>query len=343
MSVFHSDVLLRSPSTPDKHDAWVIWLHDLGGRGEHLELQLGDAIPWVKWSFPNATVQRVTCQPGRSLPSWFDIKEVPIPCGQEVGIDGEVRTTSDALQEPGGLGAAVSMVHAMLTQAESLGYPSTRLVLGGSGQGGALALLAGRLYSRPLGGIVSFSGWHLRQHWRPKKSAPNSHVPVLLCHGEEDEKVPLPCLQESVDLLLSTHSAESLQYHIHPVGGHEECHAFQRHLLDFLSTHLPRSARPDAVAGSTAPSDMLPAPAQSRSVIKIGGQRRMADAVSCGSLSLVATVAAGPCSVEEVSHGPLPRPVPRPSPPMSLPPQVSSHALRSLSPSRSSLARCERL
>jgi predicted esterase len=128
------------------------------------------------------------------MPSWFDVAELPIPSGQEIGIDGELRISDSALREPAGLGSAVSMVHAMLTQAEGLGYESSRLVLGGVGQGGALALLAGRMYARPLGGIVSLGGWHLRPQWRPSCSA-NAGTPIMLCHGRDDEHVPFTLLQ----------------------------------------------------------------------------------------------------------------------------------------------------
>ena len=114
----------RSPAAPEKHTAWVIWLHGLGDSGTgwtHLMHAVGAQLPHVKWSFPDAAEQSVTCKGGARMRSWFDITELPMTPSQEIGIDGELRISSKALCEPQGLQAAISMVHAMLAQAESMG------------------------------------------------------------------------------------------------------------------------------------------------------------------------------------------------------------------------------
>ena len=154
-------------------DAWVIWLHGLGDSGggwTHIQSAIGSRLPWIKWSFPDAAEQRVTCNHGMRMRAWFDISTLPIQLGQEIGIDGETRTSSDALRDPNGLAGAVSAVHAMIAQAEGMGYHSTRIILGGFSQGAALALLAGRLYPKALAGIIAHSGWHLRQYYRPSET-----------------------------------------------------------------------------------------------------------------------------------------------------------------------------
>ena len=105
------DLSNRSPAAPDKHTAWVIWLHGRGESGSdwlHLLRAVGDDAPWIKWSFPDGPERRVTCSGCVLEKSWFDVATLPIPLGQEVGIDGELRTTTEALQEPDGLPAAVS-------------------------------------------------------------------------------------------------------------------------------------------------------------------------------------------------------------------------------------------
>ena len=61
----------------DKHTATVIWLHGLGDSGygwSSVSEQLN--MPWVKFLFPTAPVQRVTLNMGMEMPAWFDIKSL---------------------------------------------------------------------------------------------------------------------------------------------------------------------------------------------------------------------------------------------------------------------------
>jgi predicted esterase len=64
-------------------------------------------------------------------------------------------------------------------------------VLGGCGPGAALALLAGRTYSKPLAGIACIGGWLLRPADDAAAAASSARPPVLLCHAEEDDEVPM--------------------------------------------------------------------------------------------------------------------------------------------------------
>ena len=132
----------------DTATAWVIFLHGLGDSGQgwaHLGQQLSRRLPWIAWSFPDAAQSAVTCNGGSCMPSWFDIQRIPV-------------AESEPLR-PRGLDAAVSAVHAMLRQTESMGYDPSRVALAGFSQGGALALEAARRYPHKLGGVVSMSGW----------------------------------------------------------------------------------------------------------------------------------------------------------------------------------------
>jgi HSP20 family molecular chaperone IbpA len=213
--------------------------------------------------------------------SWFDIEKLPIPLGQEIGIDGEVRTTSAALRDPPMLDAAVSAVHAMLKQAESMGYESTRIVLGGFGQGAALALLAGRSYSNPLGGIVCSRGWQLRQRTYTPTGGPNYQTPIMLCHGTRDEVVPITCMTESFDLLMRCGANVTCRQY--EGEGHNACRAELDHLRHFLARVVPK-VEPQVVLEEVAP----PPKAQSKSIIRIGGRAvpppvgEVSDGVVCG-------------------------------------------------------------
>ena len=156
-------------------DACVLWLHgdeDTGNGWERLESDpmsgLGRRLPWVQWAFPTA----------RSG-TWFDY-ELPI-----IEASTEYRRVDDA----------VHTVHAMLAQIVESGIKPSRIVLGGHGPGAALALLAGRTYQHTLAGIAGLSGWYMRP--RQKSSEYGVRTPVLLCHGEDDDDVPVELHSEA--------------------------------------------------------------------------------------------------------------------------------------------------
>jgi predicted esterase len=156
-------------------DACVLWLHgdeDTGNGWERLESDpmsgLGRRLPWVQWAFPTA----------RSG-NWFDY-ELPI-----IEASTEYRRVDDA----------VHTVHAMLAQIVESGIKPSRIVLGGHGPGAALALLAGRTYQHTLAGIAGLSGWYMRP--RQKSSEYGVRTPVLLCHGEDDDDVPVELHSEA--------------------------------------------------------------------------------------------------------------------------------------------------
>ena len=165
----------------------------------------------------------------------------------------------------------------MLKQAESMGFAADRICLGGFGEGAALALLAARLYPSALGGTIGFGGWHLRQAYRPAES-PNHATPIMLLHGTHDEMVPVACLQESVELLLSCGYA-NVTYHSIVGEGHNDCADAHRHVCSFLKQHLPQRVE----AAVDAAPETTNAPARSKSVVKMGGRRGRAGAPLTGT------------------------------------------------------------
>ena len=161
-------------------DAAVIWLHgdeETGKSWFKLEEALGLRLPWTRWYFPDAPPSN-----GKSSrKSWFPGFEFPI---------------MDATNEPAGVDKAVSAVHAMIAEVENKeGINASRIVLGGFGPGAALAMLAGRTYSKRLGGVAMISGWYMRP--QVVSSAGVTGLPVLLCHGEEDDDVPFELFEEA--------------------------------------------------------------------------------------------------------------------------------------------------
>jgi phospholipase/carboxylesterase len=155
--------------------ALLIWFHGLAMSGDEFGQQFEKGIarrmPWLQVHYPNAPKQAVTYLDGEIQRAWFDIEELPVSTGME--HEGLKRMTENA--------------HAMIRQAEQNGIPASRIVLGGFSQGGALALLAGLSYERPVAGIAAFSAW---LPGVPQTVCKHPATPIFMGHGTEDRAVP---------------------------------------------------------------------------------------------------------------------------------------------------------
>jgi predicted esterase len=103
---------------------------------------LGPKMPHVKWAFPNAPVQPVSCNMGMKMPSWFDLPTIPLEPG--------------CPEDAAAFQAAVADVHALVRQEmQKTGVAAERVVLGGFSQSGAIAVQATLAFLEKLaGGVV---------------------------------------------------------------------------------------------------------------------------------------------------------------------------------------------
>jgi predicted esterase len=162
--------------------AICIWFHYLAGKGadwEHgLKSKIASQLPWVEWYFPDAPKRPVTNYNGSIERCWFD------------QLEGQV---TENMATPG-LESSVSMVHALLRQAEAHGFPSNRILLGGMSQGGVLAMTAGFSYEKPLAGIIAVSAW-VPPNLSGAMRQPS--IPLMLGNGDRDDVVPMSMVQKS--------------------------------------------------------------------------------------------------------------------------------------------------
>ncbi len=168
----------------------VIWLHGLGDTGggwSFLERQLG--LSPIRYLFPDAPVQAVTCNGGYRMTSWMDLDTIPI--GLSLPDD-----------EPG-LAASARMVHELIDAEVAKGTPSTDIILGGFSQGGAMALHAGYSYPKPLDGVACLSGWAaLRDGFETKvRGGANKLTPCFVGHGTMDGVVLPECGAKAAEML----------------------------------------------------------------------------------------------------------------------------------------------
>ncbi|KAD1228666.1 hypothetical protein E3N88_43130 [Mikania micrantha] len=68
--------------------SFILWLHGLGDSGPANEpirsLFTSAQFANTRWSFPSAPSQPVTCNYGAVMPSWFDIREIPVTANSPV-------------------------------------------------------------------------------------------------------------------------------------------------------------------------------------------------------------------------------------------------------------------
>jgi phospholipase/carboxylesterase len=167
-----------SPQTPAV--ASVILLHGLGADGHDFvpiagELGLPDSLP-VRFVFPHAPLRPVTVNNGYVMRAWYDIKSFT-PAGRA-----DIASTVESSRR----------VADYIARERQLGVASARVVLAGFSQGGAVALYAGLRYPERLAGILAMSCYlPFPETLATERSAANSDVPILLCHGRSDPVVPI--------------------------------------------------------------------------------------------------------------------------------------------------------
>ncbi len=189
--------------------ASVIWLHGLGADGSdfvpvipYLQLPANAAVRFI---FPNAPVRPVTVNGGMLMPAWYDILEMKI----DRRID-EVSLDQSAKQ-----------IEALIEREMERGIASERIFLFGFSQGGAVAYHAALRYPRPLGGVVALSTYLATAgRMRTEMHPANGNVPLLICHGTQDDIVPLTLGQRARETLEQLGLAP--QWHEYPMA-HEVC------------------------------------------------------------------------------------------------------------------------
>jgi len=157
-------------------NASIIWLHGLGADGSDFaplvpQLGLPDSFG-IRFIFPNAPSIPVSINNGFVMPAWYDIKEVDI----DRHVDEEQLKQSAA------------GVHALINREIDRGVDSSRIIVAGFSQGGAVSYEAGLTYPKPLAGIMALSTYFATATSIKVNPIQNS-IPILICHGSMDPVV----------------------------------------------------------------------------------------------------------------------------------------------------------
>ena len=159
----------------------VIWLHGLGADGHdfvdivgHLNISLDH----VKFIFPHADVIPITINGGMEMRGWYDIKSLDADSLNRV-IDKD------------GIKSSMAKVNTLIDSQIAKGIPSENIVLAGFSQGGVIATYTVITSTRKLGGLMALStylpAW---DDFKSSTTAINKDLPILVCHGTNDQVLP---------------------------------------------------------------------------------------------------------------------------------------------------------
>lgn len=189
--------------------ASVIWLHGLGADGHDFEsivpeLQLSGEVG-IRFIFPHAPVRPIAINMNMPMRAWYDVK----------ALDWNVP------QDEMGIRASSKLIEPLIKAENERGVPSSRIILAGFSQGGAMALQVGLRFSETLCGILVLSAYLPLADSLPKEaSAVNRNIPIMMAHGSFDSMIPIMYAEYSKNYLV--HMGYQVDWHTYPMG-HELC------------------------------------------------------------------------------------------------------------------------
>jgi len=185
--------------------ASIIWLHGLGADGHDFEavvpaLSLPHSLG-LRFIFPHAPYRPVTVNNGYVMRAWYDIFDATF-------LD---REDADGIQE------SRQALEKLIERETGRGMATSRIILAGFSQGGAIALYTGLRYSQPLAGIMALSTYlPLAHELEQRINTANKGVPILMAHGTQDTVVPYSLAIRSKNLLEK--HGYGIKWRSYPIG-----------------------------------------------------------------------------------------------------------------------------
>ncbi|PKI83189.1 lysophospholipase [Malassezia vespertilionis] len=166
--------------------ATVFLLHGLGDTAQgwmDVARMLGQnqALQHVRFVLPTAPVQPVTVNMGMKMTSWFDLYSLT---SMDEGEDeaGLMKST-EAIR-----GLVQEEINGTASQLNGHKVPSSRIVVAGFSQGGAISLLTGLTSPAKLAGVGALSTW-LPMYAKVPAMRTQSDFPIFQAHGTSDQIV----------------------------------------------------------------------------------------------------------------------------------------------------------
>ncbi len=196
-------------TTSDHCTASVIWLHGLGADGNDFvpvvpELGLVKELG-VRFVFPHSDVRPVTLNGGMSMRAWYDIKS----------LDRDGRADEEGMRQ------SQAQIEQLIARENARGVPTSRIVIAGFSQGGAVALQVGLRHADKLAGIMALSSYlALEGSLEAELSEANRNTPVFMAHGTHDPMVGLELGTQSRKVLIA--QGVEVEWHDYPMA-HQVC------------------------------------------------------------------------------------------------------------------------
>ncbi|MHB8482700.1 MAG: alpha/beta hydrolase [Nitrospiria bacterium] len=196
----------------------VIFVHGLGVTGKDL-MPLAEQLnlPQTKFIFPNGPFPVEYSYEGRA---WY---QLPRENGK-------------------GISVSRKKLIELIQQFEASGIPSGEIIIGGFSQGAVMSLDAGLRYPGRLCGLMALSGYlHAPEKLSEEKSPANKGLPILVCHGADDDVLPVTGSHEAVKAL--ENEGYRVTYHEYSIG-HQIIPEELRVIRQFILTSLNQSLFP---------------------------------------------------------------------------------------------------
>lgn len=143
----------------------------------------------------------------------------------------------DGMEDENGIKSATEEIHKLIADEEKEGIPTDRIVLGGFSMGGALALYSSLRTPKNLAGVLGLSCWLPLFKQFPNAALGNRDTPVLMCHGDCDDLVPLRWGMLTCELLKTF--IKEVQLKQYKGMGHSSCEEEMKDISSFLESRLP--------------------------------------------------------------------------------------------------------
>lgn len=174
---FEPNAIIVEPKTA--HKASVIWLHGLGADGRDFEpivpeLGLPDELG-IRFIFPNAPKRPVTINGGMVMRAWYDI------------IEPDLRDRQDSES----IIASSELINQYINAEIDSGIDSSKIILAGFSQGGAITLHAGLRFPKPLAGLLALSTYLPMPDQLEDEAVADKNIPIMMAHGVADPVVPV--------------------------------------------------------------------------------------------------------------------------------------------------------
>lgn len=219
--------MLESFSLPVRNGsptAAIIFLHGLGDVGRSWSPffeGLYRRFPHLLFTFPNAPKRPVTLNGGYKMPAWYDI----------VSLD------DSAAEDKKGFDESAAQVSLLVQSLQAQGIPSSRILLGGFSQGGAVALYTALTLSLDLAGLVILSSYLPFARAHPyTASLPTQKYPIFFGHGSDDPVIAMKWGKQSSDRLASF--GFPVQFESYPGMDHSASQKEQKDVEAFIQQTL---------------------------------------------------------------------------------------------------------